>query len=296
MRLWAAADAGYLGEPKARSRAGGVLWLGDDQGKVSAPLASSTAIISLVVASAAEAEYAALQLTGTQAVWARTILCGLGYEQKGPTTLFTDNDCARNLASRNAKQRKTKGIDMKYHWTRSRVDEGILRVARCPGGQNPADFLTKAHSPKAFADQRVCFADGRTGGAGAKLPVVFAAMWARSVQVSTRRPAEVRGWRGEGPRGRAPVPPPHAASGGVEERGGRGRGNSEPARPNCTPGRRRGSEEVGGRAGTPEEEYRHPHLRQGTRDGKAGVRDTPRLLPGHRGHWPRFGGMTGHHP
>lgn len=171
MRLFGAADASYLSEPASRSRAGEVLWLGDADGTVSAPLACSSSIIPIVVCSATEAEYASLFLTGGHVTWIRTILQEMGFPQPSSpgTVLLTDNDCARGLACRTTKQRRSKTIDMRFHKVRNQVEQGILQVIRCPGPDNPADYLTKAHPAHHHKDICHIFYDGTSRMVGTKL-------------------------------------------------------------------------------------------------------------------------------
>jgi hypothetical protein len=115
-------------------------------------------IIGQVVASAFEAEYVAAFMTGQEVAHARQTLLHLGFPQAGPTPLQTDNRTARDIANRDARQRKSKAIDMRYHWTRDRVDRGELAVFWDAGTNNTAaDFLTKAHPVHHFRATRPLF-------------------------------------------------------------------------------------------------------------------------------------------
>ena len=104
-------------------------------------LAIST-IIPAVVASAAEAEYAALFIAAQEAVDLRNILDSLGYPQQ-PTTILCDNLCAVGLATNTVKQRKSKSIDMRFHWLRDRIAQNQFLVKWRKGALNLADFFTK---------------------------------------------------------------------------------------------------------------------------------------------------------
>ncbi len=171
MLLIAAADASFLCETNSRSRAGEVLWLGNANGTVSAPLTCTSSIIPLVVCSVAEAEYVALFLTGGHVTWLRTVLQAMGYPQPTSpgTALLTDNDCARGLACRTTKQRRSKTIDMRYHKIRDQVDQGTIQVIRCAGSDNPADYLTKAHPAQHHKDIYHVFYDGSSRTVGTTL-------------------------------------------------------------------------------------------------------------------------------
>jgi hypothetical protein len=189
MHLMAAADASFAGEPKARSRAGGVIWLGEADGTVSAPLACLTSIIPIVVASAAEAEYATLHTVGSRLLWIRTILEALGFSQavSPGTPLLTDNDCARGIANRLTKLRRTKALDVRMHWTRDKVDLGLIQVLRCDGVSNPADFLTKGHPAAHVRRVMGTFVDTSTCPVGTVLPI---AQTEAQLRASRRCPPE----------------------------------------------------------------------------------------------------------
>ena len=101
-----------------------------------------TTIIDVVVASAAEAEYAALFYAGQIAAGLRTVLSALGHSQ--PTTvMLSDNVCAVGLANDTVKIWRSKSIDMRYHWIKDRVKQLQFTVLWQKGADNLADFFTK---------------------------------------------------------------------------------------------------------------------------------------------------------
>jgi hypothetical protein len=149
MQLHVESDASYLSETEARSRAGGIHFFRDivgttDKSVVNGAIECISCIIPSVVASAFEAEYAALFLNGQMAEVIRATLDDLGYPQKA-TPMISDNSCAVGTANKEIKQRKSKAIDMRYHWIRDRVKQGHFQVTWKPGETNLADFFTKAH-------------------------------------------------------------------------------------------------------------------------------------------------------
>jgi len=142
-----------------------------------------------VVASAAEAEYATLHTVGSRVLWIRTILDSLGFPQPTSpgTPLFTDNDCARGIAHRLTKLRRTKALDVRLHWIRDKVDLGLIEVMRCDGVTNPADFLTKGHPAAHVRRIAGIFVDTPTLPVGTVLPV---AQTAAQLRASRRCPPE----------------------------------------------------------------------------------------------------------
>jgi hypothetical protein len=144
MILYIQSDASYLSRSKARSVAGGIFYLGNrNQSTIpnGAVLALSS-IIPCVVASVGEAEYAAVFLNGQEGEGLRQQLENLGYPQP-PTLILCDNQCAVGLATDTVKIKRTKSIDMRFHWIRDRIRQGHFLVNWRPGADNLADFFTK---------------------------------------------------------------------------------------------------------------------------------------------------------
>jgi hypothetical protein len=155
MRLMVHSDASYLSEPNSRSRAGGAMYLAaapcpDDNTDTLNPSTTNglieyiSVIPPTVAASAAEAEYIALFLNAQTAAHLRNVLHDLGYPQPA-TPIICDNQCATGIANRNVRIKRSKAIQMRYHWVRDRVDQGEFTVIWKPGHLNLADFFTKAH-------------------------------------------------------------------------------------------------------------------------------------------------------
>ena len=146
MQLQTHSDASYLSETKARSRAGGFFFLGDcEPGTTSnAPVAYLSTIITTVVDSAAAAEYAALFIFVQFVTSLRLTLAELGYPQLA-TPITCDNECAVGIANKSLTQKRSKTIDMRYHWVQDQVGLGNFSVNWAPGKWNLADFFTKAH-------------------------------------------------------------------------------------------------------------------------------------------------------
>ena len=163
MQLKCHSDASYLSEAYARSRAGGLLFLGDADitDGVFGAIDYISCIIGTVVASAAEAEYAALFLVGREAICASQTLTDLGFPQKA-ILIICDNQCAVGIANRSVKQKRSKSINMRYHWIRDQVDLEQIRIQWEPGATNLADFFTKNHPTKHHSTMRNIFVQDTT--------------------------------------------------------------------------------------------------------------------------------------
>ena len=154
MQLCAQSDASYHSESGARSRAGGILYFGtDSSGNINGAVDYLSTIIPTVCSSAAEAEYAALFLLGREATNARHILHDLGYPQD-TTTIMCDNSCAVGIANNDVKQKRSKAIDMRYHWIRDQVQQCKFKIIWEKGSANLADYFTKAHPVSHYAVMR----------------------------------------------------------------------------------------------------------------------------------------------
>jgi hypothetical protein len=157
MRLIVHSDASYLSESNARSRAGGNHFLSNHGDPttvpLNAPIEAISIIISAVVAGAWEAEYAALFINGQAAQPTRLTLEDLGYPQLA-TPIIADNTTACGIATRSNRQRRSKAVDMRYHWIRDRVDQGQYSIHWRPGTENRADFFTKTLPASTFSSQR----------------------------------------------------------------------------------------------------------------------------------------------
>ena len=146
MKLVVHSDASYLSEPKARSRAGGHFFLSGDTeapGNNGAVL-NIAHIIKHVMSSATEAELAALYIMAREAVYIRIILEEMGHKQP-PTPLQTDNSAACGVVNGKIQPKRTKAMDMRFHWLRDRECQKQFRIYWRPGKLNYADYWTKHH-------------------------------------------------------------------------------------------------------------------------------------------------------
>ena len=144
MVLAAHSDASYLSEDKARSRAGGHFFLSSDTEMPAnnGAVLNISHIIKHVMSSATEAELAALYIMAREAVYIRIILEELGHKQP-PTPVQTDNSMADGVINGKVQPRRTKAMDMRFHWLRDRECQEQFRFYWRPGKMNYADYWTK---------------------------------------------------------------------------------------------------------------------------------------------------------
>ena len=144
MKLMCYSDASYLTERESRSRAGGYIFLGDGdcEEQLNGPVLCVSKIMDVVVASAAESEYAAAFIIAREAPYIKRTLEALGYPQD-PTPIITDNAFVCSITNSECKQKISRSMDMRYNWLRDRVSRGQFTIKWCPRDQNIADFFTK---------------------------------------------------------------------------------------------------------------------------------------------------------
>ena len=147
MILHVDSDAAYLVAPEARSRAGGYQYLSNKEGTLfNGPVMVVAKVIKNVMASATEAELAALFMNAQEAVALRNCLTEMGYPQPA-TPLKTDNNTANGIINNTMKQKRSKAIDVRFYWLRDRVKQGQFYVFWDSGKNNLGDFYTKHHPP-----------------------------------------------------------------------------------------------------------------------------------------------------
>lgn len=157
MILKSVSDTTYLSERNSSSRVGGIHYLGN---KESNPVQFVNGAIDIVckltdtkVSSACSSEYVGLFINANIALVIRNTLEDLGHPQP-PTVIITDNKCAEGIANRTCKLDKSKAINMRYHYTRELVDQGIIIIRWQSGKTNLADFFTKIQPVKVVKEMR----------------------------------------------------------------------------------------------------------------------------------------------
>ncbi len=98
---------------------------------------------SVVTHSSTEAEYVAASDGAKEAVWLRGLLENMDHEQLGPTVLFEDNNSCIAQSENPLHHKRTKHIDIAYHYTRQMVEEDVVYLERVGTEDQIADVLTK---------------------------------------------------------------------------------------------------------------------------------------------------------
>lgn len=107
-----------------------------------------------VALSTAEAEYIALSGATQEAVWLRQLTSELRFKQTKPTVIYEDNQSAISLAQNAQFHGRMKHIDIRHHFVREKVSDGMIELKYCPSDQMLADMLTKGLSRTVFETLR----------------------------------------------------------------------------------------------------------------------------------------------
>ena len=75
-------------------------------------------------------------------IWLQRFMEELGKKQEN-NWLYCDSQSAIHLANNSAFHSKTKHIQLRYHFIRSTLEDGQLKLEKIHTSQNPADMLTK---------------------------------------------------------------------------------------------------------------------------------------------------------
>ena len=95
-----------------------------------------------VALSSTEAEYMALSDCSRQAVWIKSIFDELGMPI-GTVPIAGDNQGSIFISSNPIQERRSKHIDIRYHYVRDCIEEKKVAIFFVDGALNPADLFTK---------------------------------------------------------------------------------------------------------------------------------------------------------
>lgn len=101
---------------------------------------------STVALSSTEAEYMALAAAVQEATWLKQLYYEIACEDHGPLIIRCDNTSTIKLAKSDGYRKRTKHIDIKYHYQREKIEGNLIKVEYLETSKMVADSLTKAVS------------------------------------------------------------------------------------------------------------------------------------------------------
>jgi hypothetical protein len=146
----------YLSVSHARSRLGGLFYCGEkppNADKFNGSILNAAVVIKNLVASAAETEVGACFKNAQSGAPLRVTLTEVGH-QKPAKPLRTDNSTVFGILNETIKQKRSKAMDMRYHWLTCRVLQKQFYVYWRPYKDNFGGYHTKYHSAQHHKDMR----------------------------------------------------------------------------------------------------------------------------------------------
>jgi hypothetical protein len=135
--FYAYADSDWAADSiSRRSTTGHLLFLGG------AAISWVSRAQKTIALSSTEAEYMSLSDASRQLLWVHSLMNEIGI----PITtipLCGDNQGAIFIASNPITEKRTKHMDIRYHFIREVVDSGKVKLLFVSSEENPADMLTK---------------------------------------------------------------------------------------------------------------------------------------------------------
>lgn len=131
-------DADYAGDLDSRKSTSGYMFLLNGS-----PITWMSRKQSIIAQSTTVAEYVALAEAGKEAAWSRQFLISIKCEQKSPTITHCDNQSAIKLVKNPEYNRRTKHIDVKFHYILHLEEEQAVQVKFIPSHDQVTDILTK---------------------------------------------------------------------------------------------------------------------------------------------------------
>lgn len=133
-------DSDWAGNEIDRKSTSGFLFQLFDQNTIS----WNTRRQNSVATSSTEAEYMALYEGVKEACWLKSLLRSINLEISAPIVINEDNNGCIAIASNPTDHKRSKHIDVKYHFTREKIEQKIITLKYIPTGQQLADAFTKA--------------------------------------------------------------------------------------------------------------------------------------------------------
>jgi hypothetical protein len=113
-----------------------------------------------VTLSSTEAEYVAVSEVCTEISFAKQVLEFLGMKVELPITVYVDNKGAIFLANNATTGQRTKHIDIRHHYIREHVENGIVVIRFVRSDDNDADLMTKNTSQRLYKKHTEKYMEG----------------------------------------------------------------------------------------------------------------------------------------
>lgn len=116
------------------------------------PVTWSSQRQKLVTLSTTEAEYVTASQACKEAIWLKKLLKSMGYECEESTVIYVDNQSAIRLVKNPEYHKRTKHIDLRYHYIREKAIAKEICVRYVSSVQQKADIFNKALPKNRFKE------------------------------------------------------------------------------------------------------------------------------------------------
>ncbi len=110
---------------------------------------------SSVAGASTDAEYMALYEGVREALWLKSLAAGIGIKIATPICIFEDNTGAISIANNPSSHKRSKHIDVKYHFSREQVANNTVKLFHVSTEKQIADILTKPLAKSTFVELRL---------------------------------------------------------------------------------------------------------------------------------------------
>lgn len=142
-------DSDYAGSVEDRRSTSGYVFM-----LSGAAVAWSSRKQPIVTLSMTEAKFVAAAGSSCQAIWMQRVLKKIGYKGSESTVIFCDNSSTIKLSRNPVMHGKSKHIDVRYHFLRELVNDGVVQHQFCGTRHQLADILTKPLKLESFRELR----------------------------------------------------------------------------------------------------------------------------------------------
>lgn len=105
--------------------------------------------------STSEAEYVAATETTKEVAWLRLLLQNIGMNEDQATVIHEDNQACIKMATNNMVSARNKHLELKMHYVREQIQQGLIKLCYIPSRNQLADALTK-NLPRIAYEQFRC--------------------------------------------------------------------------------------------------------------------------------------------
>lgn len=107
-----------------------------------------------VAASSTEAEYMALFKAVREALWLKSLASSIHINIDKPIIIYEDNNGCISIANNPSSHKRSKHIDIQYHFSRKQIEKNVIKLNYILTGQQLADALTKPLPAVTFQEMR----------------------------------------------------------------------------------------------------------------------------------------------